>query len=419
MARPQAQSPLMSVELTRTFHVDHLSSNGEGVIRLESGPVFVPLALPGETVRLDAQNQIADVLTSSPSRATPFCPAFGRCGGCAMQHMQLETYGHWKTDVVRRALEREGLAGDIKGTIIAHGSGRRRAIIHVRFGPDGPAAGFMMARSHTLQPLETCPILVPELANAFEVARRVTLPLLSRNKPLDVQMSATLNGLDVDIRGHGQPDPDERRQLTAIANKLDLARLSIHRAIVVERKPPTVMMGDIPVTLPARAFLQATAEAEDVLAHLVASNLGKAKSVVDLFCGVGPFALRIARQAKVHAVDDMEDSVNALLRAARSRQGLKAVSAEARDLFKRPLLPLELNAYDVIVMDPPRAGAEAQCRQIVASKAKKIISVSCDLQSFIRDAKILIAGGFHLGEITPVDQFAWSKHIELVGVFLR
>ncbi len=409
----------MSVELTETFNIDHLSATGEGVIRRETGALFVPLALPGEAVRLDAHNQLAEIVIPSPYRAEPFCPAFTRCGGCAMQHMQVEAYGHWKTDIVCRALEKDGLSCTIEETIIAHGAGRRRAVVHVRFGPDGPVAGFMAARSHNLQALEACPVLVPELGNVFDVARRVTLPLLTRNKPLDVQISATLNGLDVDIRGHGQPDPDERRQLTAIANKLDLARLSIHRSIVVERKPPTIMMGDIPVILPARAFLQATAEAEETLASLVASNLGKAKSVVDLFCGVGPFALRIARQSKVHAVDDMEDSVNALLRAARSRQGLKAVSAEARDLFKRPLLPLELNAYDVIVMDPPRAGAEAQCKQIVVSKVKKIISVSCDLQSFIRDAKILMGGGFRLEKVTPVDQFAWSKHIELVGIFIR
>ncbi|MGL4637308.1 MAG: class I SAM-dependent RNA methyltransferase [Beijerinckiaceae bacterium] len=402
-----------------TFTVDHLSSCGEGVVRTENGPVFVPFALPGETVALDGDNQLISIVTPSPSRAEPFCPAFGRCGGCAMQHMQVDAYGHWKTDVVRRALEREGLVADVQDTIVAHGQGRRRAIVHVRFGPDGPTAGFMAARSHNLQSLDVCPVLVPELASVFDVARRVTLPLLSRNKPLDVQISATLNGLDVDIRGHGQPDPDERRQLTAIANKLDLARLSVHRGIVVERKPATVMMADIPVNLPPRAFLQATSEAEQTLARLVADNLGKAKSVVDLFCGVGPFALRIAQTSKVHAVDDVADGIDALLRGARSRQGLKQVTAEARDLFKRPLLPMELNTYDVVVMDPPRAGAEAQSKHLATSKVKKVISVSCDLQSFIRDAKILIAGGFKLGKVTPVDQFAWSKHIELVGIFQR
>jgi 23S rRNA (uracil1939-C5)-methyltransferase len=399
--------------------IDHLNPSGEGVIRGIDGTIFVPMALPGETVVLGENRQIADIINPSTDRATPFCPEFGRCGGCAMQHMHVDAYGQWKRETVRRALERDGFTARVAPTLIVHGKGRRRAVVHVRFGPKGPVAGFMEAKTHNLLPLEACPVLMPELQDIFKVARAVTTPLSGRGKPLDVQVTVTMNGLDVDIRGHGIPDTKERQRLTDVATFLDLARLSVHRDIIVERKTPTILVGDIPVILPARAFLQATDAAEDTLAQLVVAGVGKAKSVADLFCGVGPFALRLAKTARVYAADDGKEAIAALERAVRSRQGLKPVTAEVRDLFRRPLLPMELAPFDVVVMDPPRAGAEAQSRQITASKVKKVVSVSCDLQSFLRDARILAAGGFTLEGVTPVDQFAWSKHIELVGIFNR
>jgi 23S rRNA (uracil1939-C5)-methyltransferase len=399
--------------------IDHLSAAGEGVVRTPGGPVFVPFALPGEQVVLDATGALAEVLSPSPDRVEPFCPEFGRCGGCAMQHMRVEAYGEWKRDMVQRALEKAGLGGTVEPTIIAHGQGRRRAVIHVRFGHNGPVAGFMAAKSHDLQALETCPVLAPPLKDAFAVARAVCAPLARRDKPLDVQITTTLNGLDVDIRGHGAPGDDERLQLSHIAARLDLARLSVHRDIVVERKPPAINVGGVTVILPPRAFLQATTEAEEALGALVLEAVGKAKSVADLFCGVGPFALRLARGSKVYAADEGQESIAALDRAVRHAQGLKPVRAEARDLFRRPLLPQDLAAFDCVVMDPPRAGAEAQTRQIAASKLRHVVSVSCDLQSFVRDGLILQAAGFRLGSVTPVDQFAWSRHIEIVGDFRR
>ncbi|MFM9975684.1 MAG: class I SAM-dependent RNA methyltransferase [Beijerinckiaceae bacterium] len=402
-----------------TVIIDHLGSSGDGMAITAEGFRAIPFAVPGDAIIVDDAGRIAEIITPSPNRREPFCPEFGRCGGCAMQHVGIELYAAWKHALVQRAVNRAGFTTDVKPVIIAHGEGRRRAIIHVRFGEGGARAGFMAARSHDLMTLETCPILVPELKDAFRIALAATAPLAGRNKPLDVQITSTSNGLDVDIRGHGAPDARERLRLIAAAADLDLARLSIHREIIVERRPPMVQFGDIPVILPPRAFLQATAEADRILGDLVLAALGKAKAVADLFCGAGPFALRLAAHAKVYAADEGKEAIAALERAARSRQGLKPVTAEVRDLFRRPLLPKELAAFDCVVIDPPRAGAEAQMRQIVASRLGKVISVSCDLQSFIRDAEILAAGGFRLESVTPVDQFAWSKHIELVGIFRR
>lgn len=399
--------------------IDHLSAKGEGVARTAAGPVFVPFALPGETAVRRPGEPFPDIRDPSPDRVAPFCPAFGRCGGCAMQHVRLEAYAGWKRELVARALARDGFASPVAPTIVAHGRGRRRVIIHVRFRNGAPEAGFMAAGSHDLQQIGTCPVLAPALGDAFRIAAEAARPLARRNKPLDVQITATDAGLDVDLRGHGQPEPAERIGLTEVAEQLDLARLSIHRDVVVERRPPFLEIGGASVHLPPRAFLQATAEAEEALAELVREGVGKATAVADLFSGVGPFALRLAARSRVHAADDAKDAVAALDRAARGRQGLKPVTLEARDLFRRPLLPMELRLFDAVVMDPPRAGAEAQARQLAASSVGTIVSVSCDLQSFIRDAVILRAGGYRLEKVTPVDQFAWSRHIELVGVFRR
>lgn len=398
--------------------IDHLSPKGEGVARTGSGPVFVPFALPGERVT-PGDGIFPDVEDPSPDRVTPFCPAFGRCGGCAMQHLSVPANGAWKRGIVARALEREGFQVAVMPTVAAHGEGRRRAIVHVRFRSGRPEAGFMAAGSHDLQVVGTCPVLVPALNDVFAIAEAVTRPLAKRGKPLDVQATATDTGLDVDIRGHGAPDDSERQALSAIAARLDLARISVHRDVVVERRPATIRIGGIALHLPPRAFLQATAEAETALGDLVLEGFGKARNVADLFCGVGPFALRLAGQAKVLAADETKDAVAALDRAARNTQGLKPVRVEARDLFRRPLLPMELDGFDAVVLDPPRAGAEAQVRQLAASKVKTVASVSCDLQSFVRDAIILRAGGYRLETVTPVDQFAWSRHIELVGIFRR
>jgi 23S rRNA (uracil1939-C5)-methyltransferase len=420
MARRLAQSRWMWTELPETtLTIEYLGPTGDGVGRTPAGTVFVPKTVPGDVINLSPGGDLLEVITPSPWRTEPFCPEFGRCGGCAMQHVALPTYASWKREIVARALAKAGLPDKVEPTITAHGAGRRRASIHVRFNRGEPTAGFMAARSHDLMALETCPIMAPGMAGAFHAAREAARPLAARNKPLDVQVIATDNGLDVDIRGHGAPDEQERQKLIRAAEFLDLARISIHRDVIVTRKPPVIRMGAIPVTLPPRAFLQATAEAEEVLGSLVVAAVGKAKTVADLFAGVGPFALRLAERAKMFAADGDAPAIAALLQAHRSVQGLKPLNAEARDLFRRPLLPMELNAFDAVVMDPPRAGAEAQAVQLAASKVKRVVSVSCDLQSFIRDALILTKGGYTLETVTPVDQFAWSRHIELVGVFRR
>jgi len=171
--------------------------------------------------------------------------------------------------------------------------------------------------------------------------------------------------------------------------------------------------------VPPGAVLQATALGEETLAQLVLQHIADAKSVADLFAGVGPFALRLAERARVLAVDNDAGAIDALRRASAATRGLKPIIAERRDLFRRPFLAQELVGLDAVVFDPPRQGAEAQARELAKSPVPTIVAVSCNAATFGRDTKLLIDGGYRLGDVTPVDQFRYSAHVEIVARFVR
>jgi 23S rRNA (uracil1939-C5)-methyltransferase len=243
--------------------------------------------------------------------------------------------------------------------------------------------------------------------------------LAPARRPLDIQITATETGFDVDLRGHGPVRDRDRQVLIALAAKLDLARLSLHGDVLVEPRAPVVTMGRAAVVPPPGAFLQATRAGEAALAHLVVEACSGARRVADLFSGVGPFALRLAAHAEVHAAEADAGSIAALDKAARGTPGLRRVTGEVRDLFRRPLLVPELDRFDAVVLDPPRAGAEAQAHQLAVSKVPLVVAVSCDAGAFARDAAILIAAGYRLERVVPVDQFKHSPHVELVGTLRR
>jgi 23S rRNA (uracil1939-C5)-methyltransferase len=328
-------------------------------------------------------------------------------------------YKAWKRQQVVTTLQRAGVAAPVADLVDAHGAGRRRVTFHARREGPGMMVGFMAARSHDLVAVEACPVLAPGLARAPAVAQLLANRLGGSNKPLDLQVTASDTGLDVDIRGHGPAGDKLRLSLTEAAERLDLARLSMHGEIIVERRSPLQTMGKAMVAPAPGGFLQATVLGEETIAALVVSALPKAKRVADLFAGCGPFSFRLAETAQVHAVESEKAAILALTRAAGATQGLKRITSETRDLFRRPLLEHELNAFDAVVLDPPRAGAEAQARRLAASKVASVVYVSCDVGSFARDAAILIAGGYALEGVTPIDQFRYSAHIELVGLFRR
>jgi 23S rRNA (uracil1939-C5)-methyltransferase len=279
--------------------------------------------------------------------------------------------------------------------------------------------GFAALRAHHVVAIDRCPILAPGLEGAIETAWAIAEILGSEGKPLDIQVTASDAGLDVDVRGSGPLTAARMGELARVAERRRLARLTRHGEIVAQRAAPTVKMGRAEVALPPGAFLQATAAGEAALARLVDADCGGAKTVADLFAGIGPFVLRLAERARVTAADNDADAVAALARAAAGTQGLKPIEAIERDLFRRPFAPAELKRFDAVVFDPPRQGAEAQARMLAASAVPTVVAVSCNPATFARDARILVDGGYRLMRVTPVDQFLYSAHVELVARFSK
>jgi 23S rRNA (uracil1939-C5)-methyltransferase len=263
------------------------------------------------------------------------------------------------------------------------------------------------------------PILSEPIQKSVEPVRTLARLLLGLKKPVDAVVTSTLSGLDIDLRGAGKVPEKTRLALAETAQQLDLARLSLHGDLIVEPRPPIVRFGRAEVILPPGGFLQATEAGEEALAALVAEGVGSAKRVADLFAGAGTFALRMAEKALVLAVEQDRTALAALDRAWRRTQGLKQITQEARDLFRRPMLAAELKDMDVVVFDPPRAGADHQARNIAASRVKRVVAVSCNAQTLARDLKILVDGGFRIEKVTPVDQFRNSPHTEAVAVLSR
>ncbi len=404
------------------MRIDRLGASGDGVVEGGGRPVFVPDALPGEDVAVERSGERGRVLgrgAPSPDRIEPFCPYYGHCGGCVAQHVGPALYGEWKRAKVAGALSQAGLSGPVEPLLRAGGEGRRRLTFPAREGAAGIRVGFMARRSHELVEIDRCPISVPGLRDAAGVARALASRLRISRKPLDIAITSTLGGLDVDLRGSG-PLPDGLRQsLIAEGGRLGLARLSRHGELLAEFRRPAVRMARAEVVPPAGGFLQATEAGEAALAAAIGAAASGAGPMADQFSGSGPFSLRLAAEAEIHAVESDAQALLALDRAARATPGLRRVTTEARDLFRRPLLPTEIERFDAIVLDPPRAGAEAQMRQLILSSCPAVIMASCDPGTFARDAAILAAGGFTVERVLPVDQFEWSAHVEIVGVFRR
>ncbi|MEA2903874.1 MAG: rRNA (uracil1939-C5)-methyltransferase [Alphaproteobacteria bacterium] len=412
--------------MTERLVITGFGRRGDGVAQTPAGALYVPYALAGETVDVDAwpghpdRRRLIKVEVASADRIPPICPHFGTCGGCAAQHWAAARYRDWKRGLVVETLAQAGLAAPVDALIDAHGEGRRRAVLHARRGQrDVLEVGFATLRAHGLVAIERCPILAPGLDGAIDAARALAQALEPQRKPLDIQVTATEAGLDVDVRGSGPLTAARTGELARIAERHRLARLTRHGDIVAQRAAPVLTLGRARVMLPPGGFLQATAAGEAALAALVAEHCASAQWIADLFAGVGPFALRLAERARVTAADSDKNAVAALKRAAETTQGLKPVEAEARDLFRRPLLPAELKRIDCVVFDPPRQGAEAQARALAASAVPTVVAVSCHPATFARDARILTDGGYRLARVTPIDQFRYSPHVELVAKFAR
>jgi 23S rRNA (uracil1939-C5)-methyltransferase len=406
--------------------IDHVGQRGDGVGYAAGEALFVPYTLAGEIIEAEPvaghaeRRHLIHVETPSTERIAPFCIYFGRCGGCAIQHWQPDPYQAWKRQTVVDTLAHARIECPVDPIIDAHGAGRRRITVHARRGGDGNLrVGFAAAASHAIIAIDDCPILDPGLKGALDAARALAELLKPTNKPLDIQVTAASNGLDIDVRGTGPLPAPLIAALSRLAETHKLARLTRHGELVLMRNPPMIQVGAAQVVLPPGSFLQATAAGEEALAALVVKYCKGSKVIADLFCGVGPFALRLAAKSRIVAFDSDAGAILSLQQAAKDTSGLKPIQAAVRDLFHRPMVAQELRDIDAVVFDPPRQGAQAQAEKLAASKIPTVVAVSCNVQSFVRDARILIDGGYKIDSVTPVDQFRHTPHVELVARFRR
>jgi 23S rRNA (uracil1939-C5)-methyltransferase len=408
--------------MSAEFRIERLGAQGDGIAATERGPVFIPFTLGGEWVTASRNGDRADLLAviePSPLRVEPACRHFGECGGCALQHMEEGAYREWKRGRVAEALRVRGIEAEIAPLVPCAPQQRRRVTFSARRTEAGMLLGYNRALSHTIINIEECPIARPEITAMLEPLRRLARIMCNTDRAFRLTVTVTASGLDIAVYGLGKLAEKARGAASDFAMRAGFARLSVDGEIVIEPRKPVVLFGDISVPLPPGAFLQAVAGAEQTMADIVWAHFGKAKRIIDLFSGAGAFALRLAKGAEIHAVEADAASLAALDRGFRFGSELKRVTVERRDLFIRPVTAKELNAFDGVVFDPPRAGAEAQSKQIAKSDVPLVAAASCNPATLARDLAILIEGGYALQRVVPVDQFLWSPHVEAIALLTK
>ena len=408
----------------QTLTIDRIGAQGDGIA---GDHLYLPLTLPGEVVRARGAGERAEVverLQDSPDRVAPPCPHFGDCGGCALQHWAEAPYLAWKREQIVQALARERIETEVLQPFASVPHTRRRAALHARMEGGRIRLGFKARRSWRLVDITVCPIADPALERALPALRRLAAAFFEHPKSAPtLHATWTLSGLDVDVTGverrSGGLSADARMRAAEAASAADMARVTLAGEVIYQARAPVVRVGPVSIVLPPGAFLQASAAAEAVMAEETAAATQGAVRIADLFCGVGAFTFRLARTAQVYAADSSVSAVAALNGAIGAAPGLKPIKAEVRDLSRRPLLAMEMKKLDAVVFDPPRAGAAEQAGEIARSSVARCVGVSCNPATFARDARILTDAGFRLERVKPIDQFLWSPHIELVGVFSR
>lgn len=407
---------------TRDVEIVRIGAQGDGVAAGEGAPRYVPFTLAGELARIEEENgrvRLVEILTPSADRIASVCRHYGRCGGCALQHMSGPAYLSWKREQVIAAFNARGIDAAVN-EVAAPGGFRRRAVMSAQKSDGAVTLGYFGAQSHNLIDVAECPVLDISIVSALPGVRRLIAPLIPSKKPARVTITATLSGIDVALSGIDKElSAGVRAQIAHEATALRLTRVSVDEDIVFEALAPALMFGTAEAPIPPGVFIQAVEQAERAMVARVVDAIGKAKHVADLFSGAGAFTFPIAAKSRVAAFDGDARAVRALSAAVKRASGLKPVVSHRRDLFREPLSALELKDFDAVVFDPPRAGAESQARMLAKSKLKTVVAVSCSPATLARDARILIDGGYNLESVAPIDQFKFSPHIEAVAVFRR
>jgi 23S rRNA (uracil1939-C5)-methyltransferase len=418
------------------LEVASIGMRGDGIAAREDARIFLPFTIAGDHVRARLgerrgdgfSGDVVELLREGPGRQIPPCKHFGTCGGCALQHVGSAAYAAWKRDLVESALRHRGFDRvEVEPCIVTPPGTRRRAKLAARRASGGIEIGFHERASDRIVDLRMCPVLSPVIVRSVAPLRAALHSLgLSR---AEIGLLETETGLDVTIEAKGSPDLKKRQVLADLAESMDFARITWARPtspgaprdqdLIVQRRAPVLRFGDVAVTPPPDAFVQATKFAEDAMVSVVTAALSGAKRVADLFAGCGTFTFPVARSARITSIDGDEELVSAARAGANRATGLKAIDFQARDLFRRPLFAAELKPFEGVVFDAPRQGAKAQADMLAESAVPVVVAVSCDPGTFARDARILVDGGYKLIRVQPIDQFLWSPHVELVAEFRR
>lgn len=403
----------------KTVTIERLGHQGDGVA---SGPIFVAGTLPGEVVsgELSGDRLLAPRIdTPSSDRVRPVCPHARTCGGCQLQHASDDFVASWKAGIVRQALAAQGISAEIESVFTSPPNSRRRAVLSARRTKKGALVGFHAKASDVIVDVPNCQLLTPTLSKILPALAGLTVMGGSRKVELSLTITESPAGIDVLVVGGKPVDAMLRMELARFATAHGIIRLTWESDVIFQETPPIQRFGPVVVTPPPGAFLQATEHGQESLISAVLETVIGAKHVVDLFAGCGTFTLPTAQAAEVHAVEGSREMMQALDAGWRQAQGLKRVTTGARDLFRRPLMVDELNSFDTAIIDPPRAGAQAQVAELARSKIDTIAMVSCNPVTFARDVRHLTDAGFQLGSIRVVDQFRWSSHVEVVAALQR
>ena len=406
--------------MTTRMTIDRLGHQGDGVAVLDGQEIYVPFTLPGELVEGDISGGrmlSARIIEPASERIRPACRHFKTCGGCVTQHIDDKVLAEWKQESVRETLARSQLTPEFRPLQTSPAQSRRRAVFTARRTKKGAMIGFHGRASDTLIDLQECALIRPEILAALEGLKTLVRLGASRKGEIRISATSTLGGLDIEVRDAKPLEPAQLVEVSAIAQKERYARVVWNGDVILEIQPPLQKFGKAHILPPPGAFLQATLEGEAALVAAVQEICQESKRVLDLFAGCGTFSLPLAEQAEVHAVEGEGEMLAALDTGWRQALGLKRITTQTRDLFRRPILLDEFKGFDAAVIDPPRAGAKAQVQELATSGIKKIAFVSCNPATFVRDAEILISGGYSLDWVQVIDQFRWSAHSELVAQF--
>ncbi len=411
------------------LRIESLGARGDGIAHDHDGVLYVPYGVPGDQVEATITGhrggarlaRLDRVLQPGADRATPPCPHFGSCGGCALQHLKAAAYARWKLDVLRQVMARRHLdVGTIQDLVAVPPASRRRARFAALRSRDAVHLGFNAAGSRKIISLHACHILRPAIVSLLPDLRALLFDLLPTGGRADVQVTETETGLDLWLVADFPHQAQVDMRLAEFAQNADLARLSsgMRPETALQRRAPRVTLTGVAVIPPPDGFLQASLAGEQALVGLVRQGVGQAAKVADLFAGVGTFSFALDGGAEVVAVEGAADQAQALI-SARNAARRSRIEVQVRDLERRPMAVDELASFGAVVFDPPRAGASRQAAVLAASDVPRVVAVSCNPATFARDALALTQGGHRLLSVTPVDQFPWSRHLELVASFQR